>query len=209
MRAVIVAGGDADISQIRKELSTVEYELLIAADSGADYIIEAGYMPDVVVGDLDSIRSKKAALSSEIKTYPSEKDFTNTEAAFDYAFKSGADDILIYGACGRRLDHFMGNLSLLIKADKLGIGCMLKDTYNIIRLISGDTTISKAYAFGDYVSLIPIDDNVILSLEGFKYPLKNYHLTRDNALGVSNEITSDTAHIKLFSGRVLLIESSK
>ncbi len=207
MKAIIVAGGDADITQLKDNLSTGSHDLLIAADSGADHILSAGFVPDVIVGDFDSISADRSALASEIITYPPEKDFTDAEAAFDHAIKSGSDEIVIYGATGRRLDHFLGNLSLLIKADGLGVKCCIKDEHNVIRLVSSDTGINKSESFGDYISIIPIDDNVCISLEGFKYPLDNYRLTRDNALGVSNEVKDDIAYIRLISGRVLLIES--
>ena len=207
MRAIIVAGGEADLTQLKNEIDLGLHDLLIAADSGADHILNAGFMPDIVVGDLDSLSADKSLLQSQIVEFPAEKDFTDAEAAFDRALSSGADDIIIYGATGKRLDHFMGNLSLLIKADNLSLACCIVDRYNRLRLISDDTTLHRSDCFGKYISIIPIDDNVNITLTGFKYPLSNYHLTRDNALGVSNELAADTAEITLNSGRILLIES--
>ena len=207
MRAIIVAGGEADKEQIKSEIELGLHDLLIAADSGADHIIDAGFMPDIIIGDLDSISADRKKLTSQIIEYPAEKDFTDAEAAFDKAVSSGASDIIIYGATGRRLDHFMGNLSLLTKSDNLGISCCIADRYNRIRLISTTTELHRSDCFGKYISIIPIDDNVNITLTGFKYPLSNYHLTRDNALGVSNEIADDTAVITICSGRILLIES--
>ncbi len=207
MRAIIVAGGEADLTQLKNEIELGLHDLLIAADSGADHIIDAGFMPDIIIGDLDSVSADRKKLASQIIEYPAEKDFTDAEAAFDKAVSSGASDIIIYGATGRRLDHFMGNLSLLIKSDNLGISCCIADRHNRICLISSSVTLHRADCFGKYISIIPIDDNVNITLTGFKYPLLNYHLTRDNALGVSNELATDTAEITLNSGRILLIES--
>ena len=207
MRAIIVAGGEADLTQLKNEIELGLHDLLIAADSGADHILNAGFMPDIVVGDLDSLSADRSLLQSQIVEFPSEKDFTDAEAAFDRAVSSGADYIIIYGATGKRLDHFMGNLSLLIKSDNFGINCCIADRYNRIRLISTTTELHRSDCFGKYISIIPIDDNVNITLTGFKYPLSNYHLTRDNALGVSNEIADDIATIIVHSGRVLLIDS--
>ncbi|MBR4515044.1 MAG: thiamine diphosphokinase [Lachnospiraceae bacterium] len=207
MKTIIVAGGEADIEQLKSELELGLHDLLIAADSGADYIIGAGFMPDIIMGDLDSMSADRASLTSQIIEYPAEKDFTDLEATFNHAVSLGADDIIIYGATGRRLDHFFGNISLLIKADELLIDCAMFDRYNRIRLISSEITLIKEKTFGKYISIIPIDDNVNITLTGFKYPLDNYHLKRDNALGVSNELSADKAKITVHSGRVLLIES--
>ena len=47
-----------------------------------------------------------------------------------------------------------------------------------------------------------------LTLEGFKYPLSNYHLTvADSGLTVSNEISSESAKIIYDKGTLLMIMS--
>ena len=78
------------------------------------------------------------------------------------------------GATGSRIDHVLGNISLL------GIGLESKtdisiiDTNNRIRMSDKPVTIEKSAQYGRFVSLI--DDNEV-SLRGFKYPVTDYSLT--------------------------------
>lgn len=73
----------------------------------------------------------------------------------------------------------------------------------------GQTTYdAKSRQFGTYVSLLPLTTQAEgVTLEGFKYPLKEYCMTSDNSLGVSNEITEETARITVKKGILIMIES--
>ena len=85
---------------------------------------------------------------------------------------------------------------------------MLVDPTNRIRLVDKQLTMQKADQFGTYVSLLPLTTQAEgVTLEGFKYPLKEYCMTSDNSLGVSNEITEETARITVKEGILIMIES--
>ena len=85
---------------------------------------------------------------------------------------------------------------------------MLVDPTNRIRLVDKQLTMQKADQFGTYVSLLPLTTQAEgVTLEGFKYPLKKYCMTSDNSLGVSNEITEETARITVKKGILIMIES--
>ena len=45
-------------------------------------------------------------------------------------------------------------------------------------------------------------------LEGFKYPLDNYCMSRFNSLGISNEITEAEARISFSDGIMVVVEVS-
>ena len=81
MRVAVVANGDWDIEWGKQELS--HYDRIIAADGGGKHIIESGYIPDVLVGDLDSLRPDYVEIcrkkGTKIQIYPSEKDQTDLE----------------------------------------------------------------------------------------------------------------------------------
>ena len=85
---------------------------------------------------------------------------------------------------------------------------MLVDPTNRIRLVDRQLTIKKADQFGNYVSFLPLTTQAEgVTLEGFKYPLSGYCMTSDNSLGVSNEITGETAKITVREGILIMIES--
>ena len=107
-----------------------------------------------------------------------EKDDSDTQSAMNYAIRTGAKKIVIFGVTGNRVDHLMANFGLLVLAQNQGAEVTLVDQYNYMKLISDGTVLKKSEQFGKYVSFFPFGGNVTdLTLEGFKYPLSNYCLT--------------------------------
>ena len=136
-----------------------------------------------------------------------EKDDTDSECALQIALDHGADHIIIIGATGTRIDHVLGNISLLGKAMSEGKMAELLDTHNRIRMIDNELEIEKNKQYGKYVSIIPVCKNNKITLEGFKYPLKDYTFEGFNTLGISNEIVDDIAKITVNEGQYIVIES--
>ena len=98
-----------DVSHLNAISSISDY--IICADGGVDIAKTYGIMPDCVIGDFDStINSNR--LDCLYITLPSEKDFTDTEAAINHAIELGIRDITVYGGIGGRLDHTLGNVGL-------------------------------------------------------------------------------------------------
>lgn len=195
-----------------------EDAFLIAADRGLEAALSLGLKPSVVIGDFDSA-------SKEAKNYArtleeddsvtviylnSEKDDTDTEAALSFALENNKEpgDIYILGGTGSRVDHVLGNISILGLGHSFGKRVILLDENNRIELLFEGRKLKKEEAFGKYVSLIPYGDEVKgLTLKGFKYPLKNKTLTGFNSLGISNEITSKEAVISFDSGVLIMVQS--
>ena len=109
----------------------------IAADRGLDFFRETGLVPDIVDGDFDSISEEgKAYLDSlteaEIIKLQPEKDDTDTQSAVNLAIQKGARNILILGATGGRLDHFLGNLGILTLGKQKNVQIALADEQNYL-----------------------------------------------------------------------------
>ena len=216
---VIVSGGmiqkDFALDFIRKieEERKGKKLLLLAADRGLDFFLETGLVPDIVDGDFDSLSGAgKAYLESldhtEIVRLNPEKDDTDTEYAIREAIRRGAMEIVVIGATGTRIDHVLGNISLLGIGLEEQIKISLVDEHNRIRMINQPLTIRKEEQYGKYVSLIPFSEKVCgVTLRGLKYPLTDYTMGGFNSLGISNEIVSDEATISFSSGELIVIES--
>ena len=186
----------------------------IAADRGLDFFRETGLVPDIVDGDFDSISEEgKAYLDSlteaEIIKLQPEKDDTDTQSAVNLAIQKGARNILILGATGGRLDHFLGNLGILTLGKQKNVQIALADEQNYLCLAESGTRLFREKQFGKYVSFFPVGGEVKgLTLEGFKYALNGYDLTvADCGLTVSNEIQEDEARISYKKGSLLMIMS--
>ena len=75
-------------------------------------------------------------------------------------------------------------------------------------LLREGCSLEKKHTFGKYVSLIPFTEEVTsVVLKGFRYPLYGYTLTRDNTLGLSNEIEDERAEIAFEKGILIMVLS--
>jgi thiamine pyrophosphokinase len=204
MKAFIYTGGNINVANITEHPKSDD--LCIAADSGYKNAKALGERIDILLGDFDSIGEP---LPEGVKTItvPAEKDFTDTQLAVNTALEKGADEIVIIGGLGGRLDHTLANLGLLEKLGEMRVYATATDGYNRVRYINATSTLIARSQY-KYVSILPIDKKIKgVDIEGCKYPLKNATLTRDDTLAVSNEVTGNCALICVRKGACYIIES--
>ena len=207
MRAYIYVGGE--ISPARITERPEEGDLVIAADSGWDNATRLGVTPSILLGDFDSIKSKKLPTGPEIYRVPAEKDLTDTQLAVEMALSKGATEIVIVGGLSGRLDHTLANLGILEHLHTLKVHAHITDGQNRVRFLRDGSTLIPRSAFS-YLSLLPADDTVKgVEIDGCKYPLKSKKLKRTNAAyTVSNELTGNCAFIAVRKGGLFVIESA-
>lgn len=212
-RVLVVAGGYIDDVFAGDYINNRKYEIRIACDRGMEFYKRAGLQPDLILGDFDSADPKvlqyfQAMEEISCRQFPPEKDWTDTELAVMHAIKLGATHIDLFGATGSRLDHVLGNLSILGLGLQAGVEICMIDAHNRIRLIDREHRIKKDEQFGSFVSLIPYMGAVAgVTLRGFQYPLEHAAMDGFHSLGISNEIVEDEAMITLEQGLLLVIES--
>ena len=211
-RILILTGGSVDMDWAKKWLVNKEFDFVIAADKGLEYAdalnLEIGY----ILGDYDSVESSLIdhyrKSNTEVKTYPCEKDYTDTNLAVLRAIAMNPQEIVILGGSGTRLDHTMANIFNLKLAMEKGIRCYLINERNRIQLIDHEFTISKKQQYGKYVSLLPMTTQVTgITLTGFYYPLHNYTMEQGVSVGISNEIENEDATITVKNGILIVFES--
>ena len=213
MKFLIVSGGSLNKEFVTKVVGQGRYDRILAADSGMNALYAAAVTPDIIIGDFDSADKKILAFFQQNKeidfcTLNPEKDDTDTEFAIRESIRRGADSITIIGGTGTRLDHVLGNISLLGIGLEEGVRMELLDAHNRICMIDHSVTLKKKEQYGNYLSLIPYNGNVTgVTLKGLKYHLHDYTMGGFNSLGISNEIVDDEASIELTSGQLLVIES--
>lgn len=212
MKTLIVTGGSLDINWAKGFVKTINAEYIIAADSGLKYINELGLMPDMILGDYDSVEAGllDKYKSTDIKTYPREKDYTDTHIAIINALKAGASVIYILGATGTRMDHTFTNICNMKAALDSDVPCFICDSHNKIYLVNdrmGEVKVSQKGQYGDYVSFVPLSEKTIISLSGFKYALDDYILYQGLSICQSNEIKENEAVINIKKGLVIVFET--
>lgn len=213
MKYVIISGGHIDNEFALTWLQKNKYDVLVAADSGMNFLHDNGIVPDIIAGDFDSVEEKSLdAFSSlekvEILRLNPIKDDTDTEFVIREAIRRGATSISVLGATGTRLDHVLANVYLLGIGLENSVSMEIVDEHNRIQMMEGSLEILKSEQFGEYVSVLPVKgDAKGVTLEGMKYPLKDADVSCFSSLGVSNEIVAEKAKISVTQGTLLVIES--
>lgn len=200
MNALIFSGGE--FHHLPDSLNTNEYDLIIAADSGYLSACSAGVLPDIFIGDFDSVLKEEVRAKKIVSLNPV-KDKTDTQEAIDYAIYEGAKSITILGALGKRIDHTIANIHLLKYANTLGAKAEIVDTDTYITLVTNELSVDKVS--GCCLSLLPLTDCSGVSVSGVYYPLNNAQMRVGNPYGISNEFTDEVAKITVKSGELLVI----
>lgn len=170
---------------------------IIAVDKGVKHCLEKNIVFDLAIGDFDSF-PKEEVSTNKIVLDPI-KDETDLYVAIQEAIKMKPDKIYIHGGTNGRADHYLANINLLGLYDIV----LIDDINKIYVADSSFITNTK-----DYISFFYYDGNPVITLEGFKYPLKEYKLSPKDNLCVSNEVINE-GHFKVKDGRVLIIESKR
>ena len=204
MARCVIIGGAAikDYERIRQTLRAGDF--FIFCDSGLCHLEKLGVRPDLVVGDFDSHADPH--LPVETIVLPSVKDDTDTVYAAREALKRGFDEFLLLGVIGGRLDHTLGNLSILLRLHSLGKNAAALDDRSELSIAAREPVfVSDAYA---YFSLLSIDGTAEgVCVKNAKYPLEDAVITCEYPYGISNEVLpGQRAEISVGKGRLLLVK---
>lgn len=208
-RALLLLNGELPTpEEIREE--SVGYEFLVSADGASDILWQAGVIPDLIVGDLDSI-SKKARRIFEEKSvrflrFSPEKDKTDGHLAVETLIEEGMKEIFVYGAMGGRWDQSLGNLGLISQALKHDIDLVFLSSNNRMTCKKPGKYIFP-YRRGWYFSLLAYSDRVEeIDLKGARYELRQAVIKKGETIGISNEYRGDIK-LSFKKGDLLIIES--
>lgn len=216
MRVAIVAAGARmkDTKKLRRLLESVDR--ILCADGGWDTLEDLGIRPDVLLGDFDSVKKKRApqklqSLCAErgitVQTFPTRKAETDTELALDYALQQGADEVILLQGTGNRWDHSLSNIFLLPSFAARGLHVCMVDEWNQIDYLSAGKHELSGIDPTWYVSFLAFPEDVHLSLSGFDYNLDHMLVRNGSSLGVSNHLLGKIGTIEVFGKGVYRILS--
>ena len=168
--AVILANGDYPTAPVPLEiLSSAPF--VVCCDGGANSYIEQGHTPDVIIGDGDSLRPEYAHKFAHIVTKVSEQESNDQTKAINYLIAQGKRRIAIVGATGKREDHTIGNISLLIEYARNGVHVRTYTDYGVFIPCNGSTTLQTEA--GQQMSIFSIGATIERA-EGLLYPIYNF-----------------------------------
>lgn len=205
MRAVIIGGGSIKrhdyIRSFIKDNDTV-----ICADGGYDHAVKIGIKPDIVLGDMDSVRNDYS--DERYEKFPVEKDWTDSELAVNYVIDRGFDSAVLLGCTGTRGDHSLSNIFLLRHLEKNGVSAVLIDDNNMIYM--PENSIELTGKKGDIVSVVPVSETVTgYTTEGLYYRAENAVLEFGKTLANSNSMNGEKCRISWRTGTAVVIKTNE
>ena len=195
LTAAILASGAYDPLPSKEELSRFSH--LFAVDGGLIACHQLSLTPHLFIGDFDSCPKNLLTLYPHVekKLYPKDKDYSDLELALQIALERGFRKAVAFGALGKRLDHSIYNLQLLLKFPLL---TSLKNGYEEVFLIQRETVLSCIP--GQTLSLFSLFEPAEgVSTKGCKWELQNVCLNH-LFMSLSNEANSHKVHIQCQKG---------
>lgn len=209
MRVIIFINGQFHEPQTAQKLIHPN-DYIIAVNGGTSHALSIDIIPNVIVGDLDSLGAAEELCVRDKRTnilcFPSRKDETDLELGLWHAIEKGATEIILLAALGGRLDQSFANLCLLTLPELRGINVRIVEGPQTAFLIRDKAEITGTP--GDTVSILPIGGNAIgVTNKGLEWPLENDTLPLGTTRGISNVMLGTQARISVREGMVLCVIS--
>lgn len=176
-------------------------DIVIAADGGYDILTKSKIIPDILLGDFDSIENMPE--HKEIIKHPSEKDDTDTFLAYKLGFDKGYRNFVIIGGIGGRIDHTIANIRTLSDIAENGGRGFLLGNDAVLTVIKDKIEFPETS--NGYISVFSNEKDTYITEKGLKYSLENTLLSPSTTLGTSNEFIGERAEISVKDGSLLVI----
>ena len=195
----IVGAGDNSGTNFLK----TENDYVIAADGGLSVLEKKHIMPDLIMGDFDSLGYVPAG--NHVIRHEVMKNDTDMMLAVKKALDMGYKNIKLYGATGGRGDHTISNIQAMLFASRNGASIEMIDSVNRYRVITDEKisingkckNVFSVFAIGGAAHKVSITDAM--------YPLHDFELLPDNPTGTSNVFVGKEVEISVERGSLLII----
>jgi len=199
MHALILAHGQAPSDALLERLRE-EADLFIVTDGAANDLAARGLLPDVVLGDFDSLDANTPGrLPNTAFVRAEDQEASDLDKAITYARERGATRVTVAGAGGGRIDHTLTSIALLLKFYP-ETDVRLVDDSGEVRVVSSAAEFHGQA--GDILSLIAFAPAEGVTAEGVLWPLSNEWL-HPGSRGVSNVLVAETARVSVRSGLLI------
>lgn len=204
---LIFIGGDPPHPNVRQHLPADAF--VIAADSGYAHAIAMGFVPNELVGDMDSISAVDLTDARDsnvlITEYPTDKDLTDTEIAIASAIARYSTHVTVVSGGGDRFDHVLAMVHSLASCAGTAVTSLLIGTARIsYAAYTREFRITTQP--GNIISLIPIGGDTTVTTTGLQWELTNSTLQSFASRGVSNIATGESITISVTDGLLAVIQ---
>lgn len=204
-RALIVAAASP------QQLVDIETrpDVVIAADSGLHAVLAAGWIPDRLIGDLDSVDPAAVEIAAEggavVDRHPVGKDETDLELALAAAVDAGATEIQVVVRADGRLDHQLANLFALAKPDWSAAEVRADVGDHVVWVVRGERRLEVG--IGQHLALLPIGGPARVTTCGVAFSLADEVLSPFDGRGIANEAIESVVSLTVSDGVVLVVSS--
>jgi thiamine pyrophosphokinase len=212
VRAAIFLNGSPDSSDLLRRVAGFA-DLIVAADGGTRYALEAGIVPDLVVGDMDSLGEELVLelerLGASLERHPMRKDKMDGQLAVLAARERGATAADLLCAVGGTLGALFSVPQILLAAERIGLrSTVVADRGRIFVVEAGSRTVQGDPQ--DSVSIFPLSGLATgVTLESMEYPLENASLEPGDTLGFHNELIGTKANVSVGEGALLVVHETE
>ncbi len=212
MRAAVFLNGAPDSPGLIRAVAK-RADLVVAADGGARYALDAGVVPDLIVGDMDSLGEDLAreieSRGATLERHRVRKDKMDGHLAVLAARERGATVADLMCAVGGRSGALYAVPHILLAAERIGIrSTVVADWGRMFVIEAGSLTVEGGPQ--DSVSIFPLSGPATgVTLEGMGYPLQDARLEPGDTLGFHNELIGREARVSVKEGALLVIHETK
>jgi thiamine pyrophosphokinase len=203
-KCIILANGKPPKKNVITFFQKKGYIKLICADGGSNSALKMKLVPDLIIGDLDSISSealKEYKNVSKIIRLKRQND-TDVEKCLKYAIKNNFCETLLVGVAGNRLDHTFCNLGIILKfSPSIKLSLIAENSF--LKPYKGEVKI-KTHP-GETISVYGLDRKTKITSKGLKYKLKNVALPFGVRESTSNIATGNEVNLDITDGLVFVI----
>jgi thiamine pyrophosphokinase len=204
MKCIIFGNGSPPQKAQLEYLMNSGYSTLICADGGAEKIREYGMIPDVIIGDFDSVTADTLEFFRDkvkIMQYRRQND-TDIEKSIKYAASKGFTEAVLTAVTGDRLDHSFCNLGVVLKFRGM-LKLSILSFRSVLTVITGVSEFATEP--GETISVYGLDSSTVFSSRGLKYRLNKVTLPFGLRESTSNVATGKKVKLIVEGGAAFLV----
>lgn len=204
--AWVFAGGEFEADRFDHDW-LVEGDIVVGVDHGIAHCLDAGVVPDVMMGDFDSVDASvlsDARLADvQRKTYPARKNSSDLELALEWLAEIQVARVVLMGMSGGRSDHHLINWMLPSQAH-WSFSIEIIDSTVHAHVVTPRYALEAPTWIGQTISLMPLHEASGVTTDGLEYALHDAQLVSGTTLGLSNVAAAQNIRVSISSGRLLV-----
>lgn len=197
----LVGAADFNADRFQEMDAAGMFDYVIAVDAGYAHLKSIDRVPDIAIGDFDSLGYVPRGIRTS--QFASRKAKSDMQLAIERAQRLGYEELVAFGALGGRLDHTLANLQIFSDASENGTSVSIIGNTEAIFLVTGPNAFEASARENGTVSVFSMSDASEGVFErGLEWELDDVTLTNRSSLGLSNELKGEPVLIGVEKGTI-------